>query len=48
VAIGGATNSTYTTLSPTDQSKTITCRVTATNSIGASAPATSSNSVTPT
>jgi len=48
VAIGGATNPTYTTLSPTDQSKIITCLVTATNLFGASAPATSSNSVTPT
>jgi hypothetical protein len=47
-AIGGATSSTYLTQSPIDQSKTITCRVTATNSIGASAPATSSNSVIPT
>lgn len=47
VAIGGATNSTYLTQSPIDQGKTITCLVTATNSIGASAPATS-NSVIPT
>ena len=47
VAIGGATNSTYLTQSPIDQGKTITCLVTATNSIGASAPATS-NIVIPT
>jgi hypothetical protein len=47
VAIGGATNSTYLTQSPIDQGKTITCLVTATNSIGASAPATS-NPVIPT
>jgi hypothetical protein len=48
LAIGGATNSTYTTQSPTDIGKTITCEVTATNSIGSSAPATTSNFVVPT
>ena len=45
--ISGATNNTYTTQSPADVGQTITCRVTATNSIGSSSPATS-NSVVPT
>ena len=46
--ISGATNITYTTQSPTDIGQVITCRVTATNAIGSSSPATSSNSITPT
>jgi hypothetical protein len=45
--ISGATNITYTTQSPTDIGQVITCRVTATNAIGSSSPATS-NSITPT
>ena len=45
--ISGETNSTYTTLTPTDVGQQITCQVTATNSIGSSSPA-ASNSVTPT
>lgn len=46
--ISGATNNTYITQSPADVGFAITCRVTATNSLGYWSLVTSSNSVIPT